>query len=58
MEILVCPECKGELDLTITESNADTGEIVEGALHCSRCAETYPVLDGIPDLLPPGQRAQ
>ncbi len=57
MEILVCPVCKGELDLTIAESNSDTSEIVEGAIHCSRCGETYPISGGIPDLLPPDQRA-
>ena len=42
MEILVCPVCRGELDLTIAESNAANGEIVEGALHCPHCTETYP----------------
>ncbi len=57
MAILVCPVCGGELDLTIAESNPDTSEIVEGALHCSQCAETYPISGGIPDLLPPDQRA-
>ena len=55
MDILVCPVCKDELELTVTE--ADDGEIAEGSLHCPRCAETYPISGGIPDLLPPDQRA-
>ena len=54
MDILVCPVCKDELELTVTE--ADDGEIAEGSLHCPRCAETYPISGGIPDLLPPDQR--
>ena len=56
MDILVCPVCRGELDLTVTESDVDTGEIVEGTLRCPKCVETYPISTGIPDLLPPEQR--
>ena len=57
MEILVCPVCRGELDLTVIEASADNGEIVEGTLNCPKCDETYAIADGIPDLLPPYQRA-
>ncbi len=56
MEILVCPVCKRELQLTVTEADGESGEIIEGGLHCPRCAETYPISGGIPDLLPPDQR--
>lgn len=51
MEILVCPVCKGELELTVAE--ADDGEVLEGGLHCAECDFTYPIDDGIPNLLPP-----
>jgi len=54
MEILVCPLCKGELTLTV-EREAD-GEIVEGKLECAACTQTYPIEDGIPNLLPPDLR--
>ncbi len=57
MEILVCPVCKGAIELTVTEQDADSGEIVEGTLHCPACDETYPISGGIPDLLPPDQGA-
>ena len=57
MEILVCPICKGQIELTVSEQDGDSGEIVEGTLHCPRCTETYPITGGIPDLLPPDQRA-
>ncbi len=54
MEILVCPMCKGDLTLTIDKEEA--GEIIEGKLVCAACAETYPIEDGIPNLLPPDLR--
>ena len=55
MEILACTDCKGELTLTVTKKE-DDGEIVEGALHCAQCGETYPIEDTIPNLLPPALR--
>jgi uncharacterized protein YbaR (Trm112 family) len=54
MDILCCPVCKGDLKLTVTKE--ENGEIIEGSLHCARCNETYPIEDGIPNLLPPGLR--
>ncbi|MBI4285801.1 MAG: methytransferase partner Trm112 [Chloroflexi bacterium] len=54
MEILACPVCKGELELTVTE--ADEREIVSGSLYCRKCDVRYPIEDTIPNLLPPDQR--
>ena len=54
MEIIVCPLCKSELTLTVAQEAE--GEIVSGALVCTGCAETYPIEDGIPNLLPPDLR--
>jgi uncharacterized protein YbaR (Trm112 family) len=54
MEILVCPLCKGDLQLTVDKEEAD--EIVDGKLECSQCNETYPIEDGIPNMLPPDLR--
>ncbi len=54
MDILVCPVCKGELRLTVKEENED--EIVSGTLHCGKCKVNYPIVDTIPNLLPPEQR--
>ena len=51
MEILVCPMCRGELDLSITKQEED--EIVEGVLTCTECDETYPIVNTIPNMLPP-----
>ncbi|TAK29725.1 MAG: Trm112 family protein [Chloroflexota bacterium] len=56
MEILACPVCKGQLQLTVREENAQ--EIVSGDLYCAKCNEHYPIEDTIPNLLPPQLRAQ
>jgi uncharacterized protein len=50
LEILCCPVCKGDLELTVDEE--DETEIVKGTLHCNLCKVDYPVEEGIPDLLP------
>ncbi len=54
MDILVCPVCKGGLELKVTKEEND--EIVEGTLYCKECDETYPIEDSIPNLLPPAMR--
>ena len=51
MDILVCPVCKGSLELMV--DTEDDGEIVSGTLTCSVCSHTYYIKDRIPDLLPP-----
>ncbi len=54
MDILVCPVCKGELQLTVEEENEE--EIVSGSLYCDKCRVNYSITGTIPDLLPPDQR--
>jgi uncharacterized protein YbaR (Trm112 family) len=51
MQILACPVCKGELQLTIDKE--EDGEIVTGSLYCPKCQYSYPIVDSIPNLLPP-----
>ena len=43
--------CRGELALAVTEE--DELEIVSGSLYCPRCDVRYPIVDTIPNLLPP-----
>ena len=45
LSILVCPKCKGELDVRRGEDGA------EQSLDCLACALSYPVEDGIPVML-------
>lgn len=54
MGILACPVCKGPLTLSVTREEG--GEVLDGTLHCVGCSETYPIVDGIPNLLPPDLR--
>ena len=56
MEILACPVCKGELELTVMDEDGD--EVVTGSLFCTACDETYPIEDTIPNLLPPELRRE
>ena len=41
LEILACPVCKGEVELR------------EKELVCVKCGRRYPIVEGIPYLLPP-----
>ncbi|MFC2060247.1 methytransferase partner Trm112 [Chloroflexota bacterium] len=54
LSILACPVCKGELKLKVDEESEQ--EIVTGTLYCPECHVLYPIVDNIPNLLPPGQR--
>ena len=50
MDILACPECRfEELELIILKENE---EIEEGVIYCSNCKRFYPIIDGIPVMLP------
>ncbi len=54
MEILVCPMCRSDLELTVTEQVGE--DIVTGSLRCEGCQEEYPIEDTIPNMLPPSLR--
>jgi len=54
MDILACPVCKGKLELKVDEENET--EVVTGSLYCRKCNVHYPIVDTIPNLLPPDQR--
>jgi uncharacterized protein YbaR (Trm112 family)/ubiquinone/menaquinone biosynthesis C-methylase UbiE len=49
-ELLVCPLCAGSLNLQATASEGT--EIMEGRLACQSCGKAYPIVRGIPRLLP------
>ncbi|KAF1078679.1 methytransferase partner Trm112 [Methanogenium sp. MK-MG] len=56
IEILCCPVCRGDLELTATETvETESGatDVVVGILRCGACGIDYPIADGIPNLLPP-----
>ena len=51
VEILACPVCKGSLQLTVEDE--DGGEVATGSLYCRKCDHYYPIVESIPNLLPP-----
>ena len=51
MDILACSLCKGNLELHMEEEKKR--EIVSGYLYCLKCNAHYPVVEAIPNLLPP-----
>lgn len=50
IKILCCPTCKGELTLEVEKEEG--GEIITGIFTCPKCKCSYPICDGIPNLLP------
>jgi SAM-dependent methyltransferase/uncharacterized protein YbaR (Trm112 family) len=51
LQLIVCPLCGGALACEIFERDTDN-EIATGLLSCA-CGSVYPVIGGIPRLLPP-----
>jgi ubiquinone/menaquinone biosynthesis C-methylase UbiE/uncharacterized protein YbaR (Trm112 family) len=45
VELLRCPDCKGELSF---EGSLSGVHLAAGALRCGRCGTTWPVEDGLP----------
>jgi uncharacterized protein YbaR (Trm112 family) len=56
LDIVCCPLDKHDLDLEDAEYEDD--EIMSGTLVCTDCGESYPIEDGIPNLLPPDMREE
>jgi len=56
IQILACPVCKGSLQLNIDRQEEE--EIVTGSLYCPKCQYSYPIVDAIPNLLPPELQKQ
>ena len=50
LDFLACPQCYG--DLGLDRFLEQQGEIIEGKLECTGCLRKYPVIGGVPRLLP------
>ncbi len=50
MPLLMCPSCEGDLSIEVLES--DGKEILDGLLTCKECSNRYPVIRGVPRMLP------
>lgn len=54
MDILACPVCKSPL--LLHDEVEENDEVITGTLHCPECPQSYPIIDAIPNLLPPSLR--
>lgn len=52
LNYLGCPLCQAPLTLVEVHSQEDS-HIMEGSLQCSQCSQKFPIIRGIPRLLPP-----
>ena len=50
-DILACPIDKA-YPLELFEAEGEGDEISEGALFCAKCSRFYPIMEGIPIMLP------
>ena len=50
LDYLVCPACRGDLDCTPDAGGRD--DVETGTLTCTSCGNTYPIVRGIPRMLP------
>lgn len=48
---MLCPSCGGE-ELKLSQEGGDGEEILEGEIACKTCGKTYPIVRGIPRMLP------
>lgn len=51
LQLIVCPSCHGKLDLRSFAETA-SGEVENGLLTCHECHARFPIINGIPRLLP------
>lgn len=51
MEIIVCPTCKGTLQLKVNRQ--DKREATTEEYYCLKCSQSYSIEEGVPILLPP-----
>ena len=47
LDYLICPACAGAIQLSSVE-RSDDSEILEGQLACASCAQTSPIIRGVP----------
>ena len=51
-EKLCCPFGKAELAVQVITLKEETEEVLEGILSCATCKRVYPIVNGIPIMVP------
>lgn len=54
LQWLACPDCDASLSLENVEHRDPDGEVLDATLRCTQCHRTYPVLRGVPRMIPSG----
>jgi SAM-dependent methyltransferase/uncharacterized protein YbaR (Trm112 family) len=52
LQFLACPSCGGDVSLRAFQKDSRGKEVVEGVIGCGKCKRRYPVINGIPRMLP------
>lgn len=55
LDLLACPEDR-HAPLELHACSESGGEVEEGALYCGKCSRFYPIVEGIPVMLPDSLR--
>lgn len=55
LELLACPRCGGALDLG-ARPETEAGHVISGELACGGCGRAFPIVRGVPRLLPDAAR--
>ncbi|HCR17604.1 MAG TPA: hypothetical protein DIU35_08975 [Candidatus Latescibacteria bacterium] len=58
LDFLICPECHGGEALSVQRFLSDGDRVIDGAILCNSCRTRFPVIGGIPRLLPHDLRAE
>jgi uncharacterized protein YbaR (Trm112 family) len=56
-DVLTCPRCGPEHGLIVLADRLEHRRVMEGALGCANCRETFPITGGVADLRYPPQPA-
>jgi uncharacterized protein YbaR (Trm112 family) len=55
LDVLACPICKHH-PLELKVEKEDGQGVITGVLTCPCCRIAYPIIDGIPDMIPPARK--
>ncbi len=48
LDLLICPDCPGDIGLELSNGESQGGEVVAGTLTCPACRHAWPIHDGVP----------
>ena len=55
LDILACPDCKGQLSLLVISEVQD--DIITGSLSCITCDISYPITNSVPNFINTSNRS-